>query len=138
MVLVQTKNVLKGFKMSFPKTQSWTMPITLGSYANLNEGWRAKMRRVAKHNEVIEWQMFVDPIDIRVPCKITFTRIAPRMLDYDNLVFSFKNILDKIGKMLMPEKKIGHADGSGMIEVEYQQQKGGVREYKVIVNMEQK
>lgn len=124
--------------MSFRKTQSWTLPITLRSYANLAEHWRRKVKRKNEHNNTIDWQFFLDPLDIDVPCKITLIRVAPRKIDYDNLVYSFKNILDKIGKMLMPEKKIGHADGSGLIEVEYLQQKGAVREYKVIINMEQK
>jgi hypothetical protein len=124
--------------MSLKKTQSWSLPIKLRSHANLNEHWRRKVKRKGEHNSIIDWQFFLDPLDISVPCKITLIRVAPRKLDYDNLVYSFKNILDKIGKMLMPEKKIGHADGSGLIEVDYEQQKGDVREYKVIINMEQK
>ena len=131
------KNALEGLKMSRSKVQFFEIPIRLESYGNSNEHWRKKVKRKKFHNELLDIFICNSCIFVKPPCRIILTRVAPRRLDEDNLAFAFKNILDKIGKKLMPHKKIGHADGSGLLKIEYRQEKGAVREYKIIVTLEQ-
>jgi len=118
-------------------SQSWSIPIRLQSYANMAEHWRRKVQRKKKHNELLDAYFFVQQLEIKPPCRITLVRVAPRKLDDDNLRFAFKNVLDRIGKYLMPEKKVGHADGSGLIQVDYQQTRGKPNEYKINIIIEE-
>ena len=71
------------------------------------------------------------------PCKVTLTRIAPRMLDeHDNLRTAMKPIVDIIADVLIPGLKMGRADDSKEITWEYAQEKGKVREYFLRVQIE--
>jgi hypothetical protein len=54
---------------------------------------------------------------------ITFTRLAPRTLDYDNLVAAFKGARDTVADILIPGLAPGRADDSDQIEFEYGQEK---------------
>src|SRR5690606_34016670 len=73
-----------------------------------------------------------------IPCEITLTRIASRMLDEEeNLPMAFKWIKDEIGACLFPERVVvyrnrsgrystnkGHADSDPMVRWEYAQEPG--------------
>jgi hypothetical protein len=118
--------------------QQWEIPLRLESYANKSGNWKANIIRKKKHNSQIDWHFLAQPLKIFPPCKLTLCRLAPRKLDLDdNLRFAFKNILDRLGQKLMPHKKVGHADGTGLIQVHYDQKKGQPREYKIIITIEE-
>lgn len=116
--------------------QVWVIPIKLQSYANISGHWTKSLKRKKAHNSVIDWHFMAHPLQVHPPARVHLIRIAPRKLDEDNLHYAFKNILDKVGQKLMPHKKVGHADGSGELEVIYGQTKGNVREYKIIIAIE--
>jgi hypothetical protein len=65
------------------------------------------------------------------PCTVTLTRIAPRQLDYDNLVSSFKGLRDIIADQLIPNLPPGQADGDIRLKWAYTQKKGDPKEYSV-------
>jgi hypothetical protein len=70
-----------------------------------------------------------------LPLSITLTRIAPRSLDYDNLVPSWKFLADCIGDCLIPGLAPGRADGTGELRFHYAQVKGKVREYAIEISI---
>lgn len=69
---------------------------------------------------------------VRLPCKIKLTRIAPRFLDkHDNLPMSMKYIVDALCEILKPGLAAGRADEGDDIEISYDQIKLGKKEYAV-------
>lgn len=113
--------------------QEWIIPITLKSSANLSENRWAKSKR----NKAQEWAILAafkkQEVCIYPPCRITLTRVANRSLDYDNLCYAFKHVLDCIGSHLMPHKARGHADGGKNFTVDYRQEKG---QYAIKIKVE--
>lgn len=67
--------------------------------------------------------------DVGLPCRIRFTRIGPRRLDFDNLVYSFKYIVDMVCSLITPGLAPGRADSNPNITIEYAQETGlyGIR-----------
>ncbi len=60
---------------------------------------------------------------------IFLTRIAPRALDFDNLVYAFKHIRDVIADTLLPGLAAGRADDDKRLQWQYCQEKGRPKEY---------
>lgn len=74
---------------------------------------------------------------IKLPVKITITRIAPRKLDFDNLVMSQKFVLDSIADQIFPGLRPGRADGDPRIlPVTYLQEKGAPKFYATRVQFD--
>lgn len=74
-----------------------------------------------------------------LPCKVTLTRIAPRLLDTgDNLPMAFKKSRDVIADMLIPGLQPGRADDDPRIEWSYDQKKGAPKEYAIVIEIEKK
>ena len=65
------------------------------------------------------------------PCTITLTRIAPRVLDGDNLQGALKYVRDAVARWL----KLDDADQ--LLIWAYAQRPGGVRTYAVIIHLEE-
>ena len=63
------------------------------------------------------------------PCTIVLTRVAPRALDGDNLQSGFKAVRDGVADWL------GVDDGSRLVEWEYRQRAGGVKQYSVEIEV---
>lgn len=140
------------------KEVTFTIPMTkdlLASEANIQrEHWKIKKNRHDAQQWLIESYMdkylfFVpgttnngeagyydshEPEEY-LPCLITITRIAPRALDWDNLLYSLKWITDGICGRLIPGLAPGRADGDKRISIQYGQEKGGVREYALRVTI---
>jgi len=74
--------------------------------------------------------------EIKLPAKITLTRIAPRFLDYDNLVTAFKHIRDVVADLLIPGLAKGRADGDERLEWLYLQKKGISKEYAIKIEIQ--
>lgn len=110
-------------------SQRLSVPLRLVSEANAREHWRARHRRRRDQRgqlALVASARFSRPA---LPCKIAMTRVAPRALDSDNLVSSFKASRDGICDWL------GVDDRSDQITWAYAQRKGAVREYALEVEI---
>ena len=107
------------------------IPIRTVSEMNQREHWANKHRRKKNQQKILKWHLPKE-----APTGITtliLTRIAPRSLDADNLAASFKNIVDGVASWLKPGLAPGRADDG--LTLEFHQQKGKPKEYKVIVEL---
>jgi hypothetical protein len=107
-------------------------PIRLVSVANLREHWAAKAARTKQHRtrawaELRAVKAAPTPGDV----KVTITRIAPRMLDTDNLIGgACKALRDGVADWL------GVPDNHPSITWAYEQRRGGLKEYAVEIAVE--
>lgn len=102
-----------------------TLPIVTVSEANNTEHWVKKFKRSKLQQKHI-WIAFNnnDHSKVEFPCTVILTRIAPRALNYDNLVYSFKHIRDSVAGHLIPGLAPGRADDDeNKISWVYAQQK---------------
>jgi hypothetical protein len=65
-----------------------------------------------------------------LPCVVTMTRIAPRLLDDDNLARSAKAVRDQLAELLAID------DRDPRVAWRCEQERGGVREYSVRIRLE--
>ncbi len=124
------------------KTFELVLPIKLISEANIgvsftNPRFTHALKKKRKESQQIILRTYwnKDPPNIFPPCDIHITRIAPRSLDYDNMVFSCKNLVDSIADLIKPGYTRGRADGQGDLKFYYYQEHGGVREYNVKIEL---
>jgi len=110
-----------------------TLPLRLVSLTNQREHWAKKAKRAKEHrwlalaainrgHELLERGRFM----------VTFTRVAPRKLDDDNLRECCKHLRDGVADWF------GVDDGSPMYEWRYEQEKGKPKEYAVRIRIERK
>ena len=112
------------------------IPLRLVSEANLCCHWTKKHKRKKKIAALL--LCYWPKEKIVLPCTVTLTRVAPRMLDFDNLVHANKHLFDKICDLLRPGLAPGQADNTDLIEVVYKQEKGKPKEYAVKILIESK
>jgi hypothetical protein len=109
------------------------LPIKTVSEANKREHWgTVSKRKKAQRRELnLEWKNAVKGRSVRLPCVVTLTRIAPKLLDEgDNLNSAFKAIRDEIAALL------GVDDSpSSPARFEYKQEAIGQRKYRVIISV---
>lgn len=112
------------------------IPLRLVSESNRGgEHWTKKSYRHTLQKSIVG--MMMKQCDIKPPCIITLTRIAPRMLDgHDNLASSFKWVTDAIAASLTGDLRPGRADGHPGLFFAYNQEKRGVREYAIKIRIE--
>jgi hypothetical protein len=108
-----------------------TLPIRIVSEANLREHFRtvAARKKIHRQTACVLMQRHLRPIPER-RATITLTRIAPRVLDDDNLAGGFKACRDGVADWL------GIDDGSPMLTWRYAQRKGKRGEYAAEVQVE--
>ena len=115
---------------------SRTIPIKTISEANTREHWAKRSKRHSMQKMAVTSFLRADSPDIKPPCNIKLTRIAPRKLDtWDNLPMSFKYIVDSICEYIHPGKAIGRADDDPNIKIEYAQEKGAPKEYSIRIEI---
>lgn len=109
-----------------------TLPIRVTSGLNMREHWRVRAARVKKERTLATLAAFGCKgfTAIGWPAVCTLTRIAPGLLDDDNLAGGFKAVRDGIADAL------GIDDADPRISWRYAQQKGPRGEYKAIVRLE--
>lgn len=119
-------------------TVSLYLPIRTKSAANLREHWALKAKRVKAERDLVRliWNS-TGSRTVRASCvgkrvgRVAFVRIAPRLLDSDNLSGALKAIRDEIAACL------GVSDGPHTgIAWEYHQTKGQPGEFAVGVEIE--
>lgn len=84
-------------------TFSVSFPLHLRSALNAREHWAARHRRVRAEREAVDFIVrgSLHGTKLTVPCAVTITRLAPRMLDAgDNLESSAKGVRDQIAHIL--------------------------------------
>jgi hypothetical protein len=104
-----------------------TIPLRLESVANLREHWAKRAKRAADHRTVA----LSVPRNLPLPCRVTLTRIAPRLLDGDNLQSAFKALRDGIATRLNID------DGSDVVVWHYAQEKSRDKFYAVEILIEE-
>ncbi len=113
------------------------IPIRTVSEANSSEHWTKKHRRKKSQRFALEFCLYFYKKEIRLPCHITLTRIAPRSLDTgDNLPCSFKHIRDVIAELITGDTRPGLADSDDRLTWEYKQEKGKPKEYAIRITFE--
>lgn len=113
-----------------------TLPIRTVSEANNFQPWRIKHARHQKQKWWVELAFSKPECQlIKLPCKITLIRYAPKSLDkWDNLPISFKYILDRICAEITGDFRPGRADNTDQIDVKYEQVKS--KQYYVMIVLE--
>jgi hypothetical protein len=111
------------------------------SEANNHDHWTVKAKRKKSINAhllaVLSHAAANNQYSFILPCIVTLTRISPRLLNDDNLVYTLKYQRDCIADYLIPGLKPGRADDdNSKILWEYAQEKGAVREYAIKVRIE--
>jgi hypothetical protein len=101
------------------------LPLRIESVANRREHWAVRARRTKAHR-LAALAVPVHPL----PCVVTLIRVAPRVLDGDNLQSGFKALRDGIAD------RLGVADNDPRVEWRYGQERGKAKEYAVRVRVE--
>ena len=109
------------------------LPVRTWSEANLRAHWAKRARRARKQREAA--RLLVRAARPALLPKsgsiaITLTRIAPRVLDTDNLASGLKAVRDGVADAL------GVDDGSSRLTWRYEQARGKPREYAVRVEIQ--
>lgn len=104
------------------------IPVRLVSEANMREHWAQRHKRKKLQQSATQWTL-KGKKPPKPPMDVFLTRVAPRFMDTDNLVGSFKHCQDAIAAWL------GLDDGDKRIVWHYGQKKGGVREYALEVEI---
>lgn len=110
------------------------IPLKTISEANTFEHWSISHRRHKNQKYVIWYELVNDKPDVKLPCTVTFTRIAPRALDGDNLQVAFKYIRDQVAEYITGSTG-GHGDADPRITWLYQQQKRKPKEYAIKIKI---
>jgi hypothetical protein len=125
----------------------FTIPLTkdlIVSEANRsNEHWTKKSKRHQTQKLLINAFtsfIFAAKFDGELPFHIKMIRIAPRSLDFDNLVSSFKWIRDELANSILLrftgiQYAAGRADGDERLIWEYLQEKGLPKEYAIRIEI---
>lgn len=102
------------------------------------EHWAVRMHRV----KYIQQELNSLKVDINknfsisdISLTVKLSRISPRSLDYDNLVFAFKPVRDKIAHIFFPNSKMGQYDTSKYFNWIYSQEKGAPQEYSITIEI---
>ena len=101
-----------------------TVPIKIESVSNKREHWSKSHSRAVKQAFAVRLMLKSKIKEVPLPVVVTLTRIAPRKLDFDNLVGGgFKKIRDTVADLLIPGLRPGQADGDPRITWCYAQEK---------------
>lgn len=111
-----------------------TIPIDgmkLGAALNARTHWTRRAARARKERTIVTVALHHHPMPVAwPPTTCTLARIAPRMLDDDNLAGAFKAIRDEVAAFF------GVDDGPrGPIAWRYEQRKGAPKQYAVEIRL---
>lgn len=113
-----------------------TVPIHLANEANSREHWHKKAKRHTQQKFLTTIFLKSEDMPPGPPWHITFTCVSPRKYDSDNLIYNFKWIRDAISEYLLNETHAGRADNDPRLSWEYNQEKGDVKEHKIVIQIE--
>ena len=109
-----------------------TLPIRTVSTLNAREHWSKRARQAAEHRALARMLLTAPwrAARLTLPVRVTFTRVAPRALDGDNLQASLKATRDGVADAL------GVDDRTPLVMWTYDQRRGKVREHGVEISVE--
>lgn len=109
------------------------LPIKTVSEMNRRDHWSAVHKRKAgqRYETSIEWKKAVHGQKVALPCRVVLTRIAPKVLDSDNLASALKAVRDEVANQL------GVDDSTlSLAQFECRQKVVGRREYRVLIDVQ--
>ncbi len=101
------------------------VPVRTVSESNDRVHWRTRAKRVARQRFATLLVLRASKATPRLPLVVTLTRIAPRLLDDDNLRGALKGIRDQTAAWLSVD------DRDPRVTWAYAQDRGAVRQYAV-------
>jgi hypothetical protein len=100
------------------------LPLKIESTLNKREHWGARRKRAKKHRDSAYWGFAATQRrPLEPPAVVRLTRIAPRLLDTDNLAGGFKSVRDGVADWLDIN------DNDPRVEWRYAQEVGKPKEY---------
>jgi hypothetical protein len=109
-----------------------SVPVKIESSLNLREHWRKRALRTAGERQWARLTLKEYGCSApTLPIVVTLTRVAPRMLDGDNLQGGFKAVRDGVADWL------GLDDNDKRIEWRYAQRRGAAKEYAAEIEIDE-
>lgn len=105
------------------------MDMKVVSVANVRMHWAVKAKLAKDHRRKAYNALSAVAAPPAPPATIVLTRVAPRALDGDNLQSGFKAVRDGVADWL------GVDDGHQLLDWQYKQRSGGVKQYKVEIEV---
>lgn len=116
--------------------EKFVVPLRLESVSNVSKHWTAQSKEKNKIKRAIKFIMCTS--QIKPPCKVILTRVAPRALDAeDNLPMALKTPKDAVADVICPGLAPGRADGNKNITWEFSQRKGLPKTYALEIELQQ-
>lgn len=112
----------------------WTLDIPTVSEANNTDHWTVKSKRKKLQKTLLQLRWQKEKPNVPLPCKVKLTRLAPRKLDSDNLVYCFKHIRDVIADLIRPGLSPGQADSCDLIKWDYSQESAPGRSIRIEIS----
>ena len=135
MISIASKKPLKSTTHGY----SWELALVTISEANCSDHWTKKSKRHKQQQQLLRLSFKKYAEGVTIPCWVTFTRLAPRILDEDNNISAFKFLRDELSECLIPEKRKsyiskkgkviaikGRADSDPRIQWRYKQEKSKI------------
>ena len=104
------------------------LPIATVSLANMREHWAVRARRAKQHRQQA-YLLTAALKSLRLPATVILTRVAPRLLDDDNLRGALKSVRDGIADRLCID------DRDPRVTWRYGQEKGRPKQRGVLVRI---
>lgn len=110
------------------------LPLRTVSALNVREHWAARKKRVAMERHALKYGALAQlqpgwAKKVQLPCVVTFTRVAPRLVDDDAIPGSCKAVRDQLAA------ELGVGDGpTGPISWRYLQRQA--KDYAVEIEIE--
>lgn len=79
---------------------TFEIPLRIRSAQNLREHWAVRHKRVQRERTAVRLVAKAKLRRVRLPCRVHLIRVAPRRLDWDNMVGGFKAVRDEIAALL--------------------------------------
>lgn len=106
---------------STPTLFKCSLPLRIFSESNDTAHWRLKHRRGKRMRNWVLYAMRDQ--QVKLPAQVEIIRLAPRMLDSDNLVSACKVLIDAIAAALTGDYRPGRADGYADVTWIFRQEK---------------
>ena len=120
------------FNQQTDKGLLFILPIYIASEANSREHWHEKAKRHHNQKDWIKVAMLHE--ELRLPCQVKMTRLAPSTLDSDNLITAFKYVRDYIAAEITKDFRPGRADSTSKIKWCYSQEKSSLYGAKILIS----
>jgi len=105
------------------------------SEANCTDHWVKRHKRHKKQKNILFWSYLEIKPHVKLPCTITFIRLAPKTLDsHDNLPMSMKWLCDALCAEITGNHVAGRADDSDQIKIQYDQVKSKIYAVKIVID----